>query len=143
LFGFSKYCHILGKTLCSGPRRQPGQASPWKHRPSSSAPCAVLMRLSRIGQHIKDHVKDEPCAEQRALLGVFSSRSSSISRGMRSAGSIFSSSPLVHVGTAVPLNLEVFGATGTTAVLKVNRSKSSTQIGHLEKRLRNGRRNAK
>ena len=23
--GFSKYGHILGKTLCSGPRRQPGR----------------------------------------------------------------------------------------------------------------------
>jgi hypothetical protein len=29
-----------------------------------------------IGQHIED----EPCAKQRALLGVFSSRSSSVSR---------------------------------------------------------------
>ena len=74
--GFSKYCHILGKTLCSGPMRRPGQASPWGHRPSSSAPYAVPMRLSRIGQHIKD----EPCAKQRALLGIFSSRFSSISR---------------------------------------------------------------
>ena len=25
LFGFSKYGHILGKTLCSGPRRRPGR----------------------------------------------------------------------------------------------------------------------
>jgi hypothetical protein len=25
LFEFSKYGHILGKTLCSGPRRQPGR----------------------------------------------------------------------------------------------------------------------
>jgi hypothetical protein len=33
----------------------------------------VPMRLSRIDQHIKD----EPCAKQRALLGVSSSRFSS------------------------------------------------------------------
>jgi hypothetical protein len=51
---FLRYGHILGKTLCSGPRLRPGQASPWGHRPSSSAPCAVPMRLSRIDQHIKD-----------------------------------------------------------------------------------------
>ena len=57
------------------------QASPWGHSPSSSAPCAVPMRLSRIDQHIKD----EPCAKQRALLGVSSSRFSSVSRGVRSA----------------------------------------------------------
>jgi hypothetical protein len=61
------------------------QASPWEHKPSSSAPCAVPMRLSRIGQHIKD----EPCGKQRALLGVFSSRYSSVSRGVRSAGQFF------------------------------------------------------
>ena len=51
------------------------------------------MRLSRIDQHIKD----EPCAKQRALLGVFSSRFSSVSRGVRSAVPIFSSLPLVLV----------------------------------------------
>ena len=60
---------------------------PMGHRPSPSAPCAVPMRLSRIEQHIKD----EPCAKQRALLDVFSSRYSSVSRGVRSAVSIFSS----------------------------------------------------
>jgi hypothetical protein len=49
------------------------------------------MRLSRIDQHIKD----EPCATQRALLDVPSSRSLSVSRGVRSAGSICSSSPLL------------------------------------------------
>jgi hypothetical protein len=43
------------------------------------APCAVPMRLARIGQHIKD----ESCAKQRALLGVFCSRYSSVSRGSR------------------------------------------------------------
>jgi hypothetical protein len=80
---------ILGKTLCSDPRRRPEQASPWEHRPSSSAPCAVPMRLSRIDQHIND----EPCAKQRALLGVFSSRPSSVSRGVRSAAPIFFFSP--------------------------------------------------
>jgi hypothetical protein len=70
---FSKYGHIPGKTLCSGPRLRPGQASPWGYSPSSSAPCAVPMRLSRVDQHIKD----EPCAKQRVLLGIFSSRYSS------------------------------------------------------------------
>ena len=69
------------------------QASPWGHSPSPLAPCAVPMRLSRIGQHIKD----ESCAKQRALLGVFSSRFSSVSRGIRSAFPIFSSLPLVVV----------------------------------------------
>jgi hypothetical protein len=43
------------------------------------------MRLSIIGQHIKD----ESCAKQRALLGVLSSRSSSVSWGVRSVGTIF------------------------------------------------------
>jgi hypothetical protein len=90
---FPKYGHILGKTLCSGPRRRPGQASPWRHRPSSSAPCAVPMRLSRINQHIKD----EPCAKQRALLGVFSSRYSSVSRDIRSTYPIWIFIPLVLV----------------------------------------------
>jgi hypothetical protein len=82
--GFSKYGHILGKTPCSGPRRQPGRQAhgPWGHSPSSSAPSAVPMRLSRIDQHIKD----EPCAKQRALLGIVSSRCSSVSRGVRSEG---------------------------------------------------------
>ena len=59
-----------------GPQAPAWQASPWGHSPSSSAPCMVPMRLSRIDQHIKD----EPCAKQRALLGVFSSRFSSVSR---------------------------------------------------------------
>jgi hypothetical protein len=44
------------------------KACPWKHMPSSSAPCVVPMRLSRISQHIKD----EPCTKCRALLGVLS-----------------------------------------------------------------------
>ena len=63
---FLKYGHILGITLWQRPQAPAWQASPWGHRPSSSAPCAVPIRLSRIGQHIKD----EPCAKQRALLGV-------------------------------------------------------------------------
>jgi hypothetical protein len=65
------------------------QASPWEHRPSSLAPCVVPIRLSRIGQHIKY----QPCDKQRALLGVFSSRSSSVSRGHRIVGSILPGSP--------------------------------------------------
>ena len=90
ILDFPKYGHILGKTLCSGPRLRPGQASPWGHRPSTSALCAVPMRLSRIDEHIKD----EPCAKQRALLGVISSRFSSVSRGARSAVSIFTNTTL-------------------------------------------------
>ena len=86
LFGFSKYGHILGITLWWRPQGSAWQASPWKHRPSSSAPCAVLMGPSRVGQHIKD----EPCAKQRTLLGVSYSRYSSVSRGVRSVVSIFS-----------------------------------------------------
>ena len=66
----------LGITLWWWPQAPAWQASPWEHRPSSSAPCVVPIRLSRIGQHIKD----EPCAKQGALLGVFSSRFSSVSR---------------------------------------------------------------
>jgi hypothetical protein len=91
LFGFSKYCHIPGKTLCSGPQAPAWQASPWGHRPSSSAPCAVPIGLSRIDLNIKD----EPCAKQRALLGISSSRFSSVSRGVRSASPIYFSLPLV------------------------------------------------
>jgi hypothetical protein len=52
--GFSKYGHIIW------PGHMAWQASPWELRPSSSAPCAVPMRLSRIDQHIKN----EPCAKQ-------------------------------------------------------------------------------
>ena len=43
------------------------------------------MRLSRIDQYIKE----EPCAKQRVLLGVSSSRFSSVSRGVRYAFQIF------------------------------------------------------
>ena len=50
------------------------------------------MRLSRIGQHIKE----EPCAKQRALLGVSSSRYSSVSRGYHILCSYFFLSPLVQ-----------------------------------------------
>jgi hypothetical protein len=90
---FSKYGHILGKTLCSGPQAPAWQASPWGHSPSSSAPWAVPLRLSRIGQHIKA----EPCAKQRALLGMFSSRYSSVSRGNQILLSILNTTPLVRV----------------------------------------------
>jgi hypothetical protein len=78
------------------PQAPAWQASPWEHRPSSSAPCAAPMKLSRIDQHIKD----EHCAKQRALLGVSSSRSSSVSRGVRSAVPIFTPSPLVVASSA-------------------------------------------
>jgi hypothetical protein len=54
------------------------------------------MGLFRIDQHIKD----EPCAKQRALLGIFSSRSSSVSRGVQSVVSIFTVSPLVDMAAA-------------------------------------------
>jgi hypothetical protein len=88
----SNYGHILGITLWWRPQAPAWQACPWGHGPSSSAPCAVPMRLSRIGQHIKD----EPCAKQRALLGVSSSRSSSISRGHQILCSLFRCLPLVR-----------------------------------------------
>ena len=73
------------------PQAPAWQASPWGHRPSSSAPCAVPMRLSRIDQHIKE----EPCAKQRALLGVFSSRYSSRFSRCPICWSIFTNTPLV------------------------------------------------
>jgi hypothetical protein len=82
------------------PQAPAWQASPWGHRPSSSAPCAVPMRLSRINRHIKD----KHCAKQRALLGVLSSRFSSVSRDIRSTYPFWIGSPLVH--TAV-LNLVI------------------------------------
>jgi hypothetical protein len=90
------YGHILLPVVGEPPRlyvgRRPGrQAHGQEHRPSSSAPCAVPMRLSKIDQHIKD----EPRAKQRALLGVSSSRCSSVSRGVRSSWSIFTNTPLV------------------------------------------------
>jgi hypothetical protein len=78
------------------PQAPAWQASPWGHSPSSSALCAVPMRLPRIDQHIKD----EPCAKQRALLGVYSSRFSSVSRGVRSAGPIWIVLPLVCIDLA-------------------------------------------
>jgi hypothetical protein len=61
-----KICPYPGQNPMQRPHAPAWQASPWGHSPSSSAPCAVPMRLSRIDQHIKD----EPCAKQRALLGV-------------------------------------------------------------------------
>jgi hypothetical protein len=68
------------------------QASEWEHRLSSSAPRVVPMIPSMIGQHIKE----EPCAKtkKRELLGVFSSRYSSVPRGHQIVVPIFSRSPL-------------------------------------------------
>jgi hypothetical protein len=111
-----------GQTLCSAPRRQAPawQASPWEHRPSPSAPCVVPMRLSRVDQHIKH----EPCAKQRALLGGFLSRFSSISRGVRSACSICFFTPLVEsvfwlrtTELLLPDSSSTTNAVCTTAVL--------------------------
>jgi hypothetical protein len=64
----AKYGHILGRhdPMVGRPQAPAWQACPWGHSPSSSAPCAVPTRLSRIGQHIND----EPCAKQRAFLGI-------------------------------------------------------------------------
>ena len=70
LFGFFKYGDILGITLWWRPLAPAWQASPWEHRPSSSAPYVVPVGPSMIRQHIVD----EPCAKRRALLGVLSSR---------------------------------------------------------------------
>jgi hypothetical protein len=55
----------LRKTLCSGPRRRrPGrQAHGGTGLAHRHHDCVVPMRLFRIDQHIKD----EPCAKQRAL----------------------------------------------------------------------------
>jgi hypothetical protein len=66
---FLKYGHILGITLWWRPQAPTWQACRWEHRPSSSAACAVPIGPSRIGRHIKE----EPCAKQRASLGVSSS----------------------------------------------------------------------
>jgi hypothetical protein len=82
------------------PQAPANQASPWGHSPSSSAPCAVPMRLSRIGQHIKE----ESCARRRALLGVSSCRSSSVSRGVRYAIQKFTCLPYTYSCTQI-LNL--------------------------------------
>ena len=93
LFAISQIWPYRRHNPMQRPHAPAWQASPWEHRPSSSAPCAVPMRLSRIGQHIKD----EPCAKQRSLLGVFSSRSSSVFRGVRSAYPIYFGLPLVGI----------------------------------------------
>ena len=73
---FEKTYSKCSSLLSSSEPNSAWQASPWGHSPSSSAPCAVTIRLSRIHKHIKN----ELCARQRALLGVFSSRFSSVSR---------------------------------------------------------------
>ena len=102
------------------PQAPAWQASPWGHRPSSSAPCAVPMRLSRIGRHIKD----EPRAKQRASLGVFSSHFSSVSRNVRSAVPSYFFSPLVHVAHTI-MHTMVLNLVG---LLKFS---SSTQVLQL------------
>ena len=87
--------------VAAPPGRRPSRqahGSTASNSPSSPAPCVVPMILSRIGQHIKD----EPCAKHRALLGVLSSRFSSVSRGVRSAAPILIRSPLVvHAHSSV------------------------------------------
>ena len=83
------------------PQAPSWKASAWEHKPSSSISYAVPMRLSKIGQHIKD----EPFAKQRALLDVLSSRYSSVSRGIRSIGPIFL--PLVHLYSCVTCVIKV------------------------------------
>ena len=88
---FEKTYSKCSSLLSSSEPNSAWQASPWGHSPSSSAPCAVPMRLSRIDQHIKD----EPCAKQRALLGVSSSRFSSVSQENRSTYPIWNTLPLV------------------------------------------------
>jgi len=102
------------------PQAPAWQASPWGHRPSSSAPCAVPMRLSRIGRHIKD----EPRAKQRASLCVFSSHFSSVSRNVRSAVPSYFFSPLVHVAHTI-MHTMVLNLVG---LLKFS---SSTQVLQL------------
>jgi hypothetical protein len=91
-FDLSKYGHIIGKTLCSSPKRRPSRQA---HGSTGLAPrhhvrcpwdCLGLINTSRTSL----------CATQQALLGVFSSRSSSVSRGVRSAFPIFSERPLVR-----------------------------------------------
>ena len=81
----------MGITLWWRHQASAWHACPWEHRPSSSELCAVLMRPSMISQNIKD----EPCAKQRALFGVFSSRCSSVSRGHQIWCSLYFFSPLV------------------------------------------------
>jgi hypothetical protein len=74
-FGFPRMWPYPWQNFLYRPQAPAWQASPWGHSPSSLAPCVVPMRLSRIDQHIKD----EPCAKQRALLGVCSRRFSRVS----------------------------------------------------------------
>ena len=76
-----------------GPRGWPGKQAHGSTDLTSSAPCVVLMGPSTIDQNIKD----EPCAKHRALLGIFSSRYSSVSRGNQILLSIINTTPLVRV----------------------------------------------
>jgi hypothetical protein len=75
------------------------------------------MKLSRIDQHIKD----EPCAKQRALLGVFSSRFASVSREHQILYPIFSYSPLVGDATGLPTVARAFGRKNRNPVYKFDR----------------------
>ena len=83
---FPEYGHIQGKTQCRGPRRQPcrqahgGTALARRHHERCPWDFLGLVNASRTSL--------VPCAKQRALIGVSSSRSSRVSRGVRSAGSI-------------------------------------------------------
>ena len=87
----SKYCHILGKTLCSGPWRRLGRQA---HGDTGLAPRHhVRCPWDFLG--LISTSKNEPCAKQLALLGVFSSRPSSVSRGVRSAVQIYFFMPSV------------------------------------------------
>jgi hypothetical protein len=57
------------------------------------------MRLCMIGQHIKE----EPCAKQRVLLGISSSRFLSVSRGVRLLwGGVGGVPPMRYVYVAPP-----------------------------------------
>jgi hypothetical protein len=128
LFGCSEYGHTkvswLGHELGIAPWWRPWQACPSRHRPSSSAPCAVPMRLSRIGQHIKD----EPRAKYPALFDVLSSRFWSISRGHQILCSLFSATPLVLnlLLNLVPADSSFLGKQSRTA------EQSSAMLVHVQ-----------
>ena len=81
---FPKCGHILGKTLWSGPRYRPGRQAHGSTRLASRhhvwCPGDFLGLIN---------TSDEPCGKQWAFLGVPSSHFSSVSRGVRSAWSIF------------------------------------------------------
>ena len=64
---FEKTYSKCSSLLSSSEPNSAWQASPWGHSPSSSAPCAVPMRLSRIDQHIKD----EPLCDTTSVTWRF------------------------------------------------------------------------